>query len=106
MTIETLEAYRGIVSEIQALEAELDALFEDPEADAMRATLAAKQERWKEAKRSIEVWLDTVTDAEVRSIARWHYIIGYNWKETAAKVYGRGDYYIARKRIKRYFGKE
>lgn len=72
----------------------------------MKEKLLSKQEEWSAAALSIEQWLNTVDDAEIRSIVRWHYILGLSWKRTAGKVYGRGDYYIARKKIYRFFGKE
>ena len=129
MTIEELEAYRGIVSDIKALDADIKALYDsrksptghegiggsepgDPTGRSamkiieMKEKLIAKQEEWIGVKLSIEQWLDTVEDSEIRSIVRWHYILGLNWKKTSYKVYGRSDYYLARKRINRFFGKE
>ena len=129
MTIETLEQYRGIVSEIKALELEIDSMYDvrksptgnehtgasgpgDPTGNAamriiaLKEKLLTKQEQWSDAALAVEQWLETVDDPEIRSIVRWHYIIGTNWKKTSYKVYGRGDYYIARKKIYRFFGKE
>jgi hypothetical protein len=129
MTIEDLEKYRGTISEMKALELEIDALYDvrksptghegtgstgpgDPTGrNAMRIIelkekLLTQQEKWSDTALTIESWLATVEDPEIRSIVRWHYILGLSWKRTSAKVYGRGDYYIARKRIYRFFGKE
>lgn len=129
MTIEELESYRGILSEMKALELEIDALYDprksptghegaggsdpgDPTGrSAMRIItlkekLIAQQEQWSNTALTIESWLSTVDDPEIRSIVRWHYILGLSWKRTSLKVYGRGDYYVARKRIYRFFGKE
>lgn len=115
MNIETLEAYWGIASEIKAIEKEINTLYGDHSSqskesqtgrDVVKERLTSKQRQWSEVKLAIEEWLDTVGDAEIRAIVRWHYILGYNWKMTSLKVYGRGDYYIARKRIYRYFGKQ
>ncbi len=100
MTIETLEQYRGIVEEIKALEMEIDALYDVRKSpngkedtgnstvpgnptgrNAMRIIelkerLLAQQERWSEAALKIEHWLQSVEDAEIRSIIRWRNILG------------------------------
>lgn len=129
MTIEELEAYRGIISEMKALEMEIQALYDprksptghegiggsepgDPTGSSamriisLKEILAEQQEHWANAALDIETWLKTVDDSEIRSIVRWHYILGLSWKKTSYKVYGRNDYYLARKRIYRFFGKE
>ena len=128
MTIETLEQYRGIMSEIKALELEIEALYDvrkspngkesggyssipgDPTGrSAMRIIqlkeqLLAQQERWSEAALKIEQWLQTVEDAEIRSIIRWRYILGLSWKQTGKRVYGdTGASDACRMRIKRFF---
>lgn len=127
MTIETLEEYRGIVSEMKAIEMEIDALYDvrksptgresfgasgpgDPTGRSamkiieMKEKLLSKQEEWSAAVISIEQWLNTVDDAEIRSIIRWRYILGLSWKQTGKQVYGypyAGD--ACRMRIKRFF---
>ena len=129
MTIEELENYRGITSEMKALELEINALYDvrksptghegtgnsgpgDPTGrSAMRIIelkekLITQQERWSDTALTIETWLNTVDDPEIRSIVRWHYILGLSWKRTSAKVYGKNDYYLARKRLYRFFEKE
>ena len=129
MTIEDLEQYRGISSEIKALEVEIDALYDprkspngrqlsggpgstpsDPtghnamkiiELTEKKLTLLTK---WRDMALSIEQWLERVDDAEIRSIIRWRYIIGLSWKQTGKRVYGDldgGD--ACRMRIKRFF---
>lgn len=129
MTLETLEQYRGIVSEINAINLEIESMYDvrksptwkehsggsgpgDPTGHtamriiALKEKLLAKQEQWSDAALTVESWLETVDDPEIRSIVRWHYIIGLSWKQTSRRVYGRNDYYVARKRIVRFFGKE
>ena len=129
MTIETLDKYRGLVSEMKAMQLEIDTMYDvrksptgkastgssgpgDPTGRiAMRIIekkehLLAKQEEWSKAALEIEQWLATVDDPEICSIVRWHYLLGFSWKRTSAQVYGRSDYYLARKRIYRFFGKE
>lgn len=128
MTIQDLEQYRGITAEIKALEMEIDVLYDvrrfptvkqnpgysstpgDPTGrNAMKIIelkeqLLAQQERWSEAALKIEQWLQSVGDAEIRSIIRWRYILGLSWKQTGKRVYGDldgGD--ACRMRIKRFF---
>lgn len=127
MTIETLEQYRGITAEIKALELEINALYDirkspslsgmsgssgpgDPTGQAairiieLKEQLTSEQERWSEMALTIETWLTTVEDAEIRSIIRWRYILGLGWKATAKRVYGDSNAADAcRKRIKRFF---
>jgi len=129
VTIETLEQYRGLMSEIKSMDAEINALYDvrkspngrepggtgsGPSAPTERAVarimeLQEKQSRkraeWERAVHDIETWLDTVEDADIRSIVRWHYVLGYNWKRTSREVFGTASYYRARKKIVRYFEK-
>lgn len=129
MTIEMLEQYRGITSEIKALEMEIDALYDvrkspngheasgstgpgDPTGKAAMRIIELTERKvalltkWSKMSLDIESWLETVNDAEIRSIIRWRYMLGLSWKRTSAKVYGRNDYYLARKKFYRFFGKE
>lgn len=130
MTIETLEHRRGIMAEIKALDAEITALYDvrrspngkessgntsGPSSPTERAAmkiieLRAKRDailrEWERSTAEIETWLETVTDADIRSIIRWHYVLGYTWKRTSREVYGTDSYYRARKKIIRYFEKK
>ena len=130
MTIEQLEQYRGICSNIAAIKEELQAAYYPiasptgktegghgsvPGAPTERAAFKAMdlEERLTHriaeqegAAAEIESWLLTVADAEIESIVRWHYVIGLSWRQTTLKVYGYGDPYRTRKKIFRYFGKE
>jgi hypothetical protein len=129
MTIDTLEQYRGIVSEIRALNALIETLYDTrkspngkdtaghgsgPSApteqafrriDALKTKRDAKRGQWERAVQEIEAWLDTVEDADVRSIVRWRFIMGCSWKRTSREVYGVDNYYRARKKFLRYFEK-
>lgn len=49
--------------------------------------------------------LANLSDIEIASIIRWHYILGLNWRETSKKVTGYNDYSYARKKIMRYLEK-
>lgn len=129
MTIETLEQYRGLIAEIKVMTAEINALYDvrkspngreptgtgsSPSAPTERAVARilelkekqqAKREEWERAVHEIESWLDTIEDADIRSIVRCHYVLGYSWKRTSREVYGADNYYRARKKILRYFEK-
>lgn len=127
MTIEMLEQYRGITSEIKALEMEINTLYDvrkspngheasgsagpgDPTGKAAMRIIELTERKvslltkWSKMSLDIESWLETVNDAEIRSIIRWRYMLGCGWKTTAKRVYGDADYSDAcRKRIKRFF---
>lgn len=130
MTIETLEQYRGLIAEIKAMDAEINALYDvrkspngrepgatgsGPSAPTERAVARilelkekqrAKRDEWERAVHEIETWLNTVADADIRSIVRWHYVLGYSWKRTSREVFGAENYYRARKKLLRYFEKK
>lgn len=128
MTIDTLEQYYGLASNIDAITEEIDTLYNpirspigngthnsepsDPTGrSAMRIIqlkdmLEADKAKQLELAEQIEHWLMTVKDSEVVSIIRWHYILHYNWKITNAKVYGYPDYHYSRRKVIRYFEKE
>lgn len=129
MTIETLEQYRSLRSEIKSINASIEAAYDtrkspngresggyssEPSAPTERAVriigdLEVKRdamlEEWTKAAEEIEKWLDTVTDADIRSIVRWRYILGYGWKRTSREVYGVESYYRASKKFYRYIEK-
>ena len=131
MTIEALEQYRGICSNISAIYAELTNAYypyrspnaktepiinssvpSNPTQQAafnaldLQERLEQRLEEQAIALKEIETWLLTLTDPEIESIIRWHYVIGLSWKETTEQIYGYGDPYRTRKKIFRYFGKE
>ena len=130
MTIEQLEQYRGICSNIAAIKEELNNAYypiaspsgktdgghgSTPGAPTERAAFKAMdleerltQRMAEQAKAAAEIesWLLTVADAEIESVIRWHYVIGLSWRQTTLNVYGYGDPYRTRKKIFRYFGKE
>ncbi|WP_288704189.1 hypothetical protein [uncultured Catenibacterium sp.] len=131
MTIEKLENYKGLVAEMRSLKESIDSLYNtyrspqlmsdggshsmntgSPTENAVNKILKLK--KIYNNKRSeatdllleVEAWLSTVDDPEIRSIARFHYVLGYSWQRTNAAVYGYLSYYAARKRLMRYLGKE
>lgn len=130
MTVEELEQYRGLRAEAAALQAEIWALHDtyhspalsgigghgstpsDPTSSAvmkvldLEKKLQAKQKQIADLMESIEQWLDAVKDPEIRSIVRWHYMLGLTWKQTSAEVYGMPSYYNARAVFLRYMGRK
>jgi hypothetical protein len=130
MTIEKLEAYRGLTSEMQALSQQITSLYDtyrspqlmsngshsmsagSPVETAVNKVLELKtvyEQKYEEAANllyNIETWLAQIEDPEIRSIARFHYVLGYSWQRTNVAVYGYSSYYAARKRLMRYLGKE
>lgn len=129
MTIEVLEEYYSIASNIDAIDEEIRTLYipvaspngkaggghgSEPsnptEVSAMRIIklkeiLETERSRLYALAEEIETWLQSVDDGEIRSIIRWHYLLRCNWKVTNLKVYGYPDYYYSRKKIERFFKK-
>lgn len=127
MTIEELESVRGMASEVQAIQNEIESLYtpicspngqsstgfsntpSNPTERAVnrilvkRDELEEKRKNLADAVSTIEKWLDTVQDSELRAIIRWHYLLGMDWSKTCKKVLGYPSYYAARKRIERFF---
>ena len=131
MTIEKLEKYKGLTSEMKALRDQIDSLYDtyrsqqftsdggshsisagNPTEIAvekilnLKETYSKKYEEALDLLEEVEAWLSTVDDVEIRSICRHHYILNKSWQQTSAIVYGYPSYYNARKRVMRYFGRE
>lgn len=130
MTIEKLEAYRGLTSEMKALSQQITSLYDtyrspqlmsngshsmsasSPTESAvckilkLEETYRKKYEEAVDLLGEVENWLSQIEDPEIRSIARFHYVLGYSWQMTNVAVCGYPSYYAARKKIMRYFGRE
>ena len=132
MTIETLEKYRGISSNIKAIQDEIESLYipiaspngrinnagfngtpGNPTEQAAFRIIKLKEmitdsvTKQSELLELIEDWIKEIEldEPEIAAIARYHYILGNNWKITNLKIYGYPDYHRARKKFFRYFGK-
>lgn len=129
MTIDKLEQYYGISSNIEAIEEEIQTLYNPvsspngrpmeghgntpsnpTERNAMKIIhlkeqCEAERERMYAMLEEIEAWLPTVTDTEIVSIIRWKYLLRLDWKRVNMKVYGYPSYDYSRKRLRRYFDK-
>ena len=130
MTIEKLEAYRGLTTEMMALQQQITSLYDtyrspqlmnngshsmsagSPTESAVSKILKLEEiyrNKYEEAVdllSEVEAWLSTVEDSEIRSICRHHYLLNKSWSKTSAIVSGYPSYYAARKKIMRYFGRE
>lgn len=127
MTIETLEQYYGIASNIEAIEQEINTLYNPISSPSgrysevmsltpsnpternalriihLREQCESERERMYALLEEIEAWLLTVTDTEIVSIIRWKYLLRLDWKRVNMKVYGYPSYDYSRKRLHRYF---
>ena len=130
MTIEMLEQYKGLTSEMKALRDQIDSLYDtyrspqlmsngshsmsasSPTESAvakilkLEETYRRKYEEAVDLLSEVENWLSHVDDAEIRSICRHHYILNKSWQQTSTIVYGYPSYYNVRKKVMRYFGRE
>lgn len=130
MTIEELEQYRGLAAEIDALNEEIEHMYDtyrspsfstngslngeakSPVEQALKkieqlnGVYTNRLSELNGRKLVIEEWLKTLEDTFLIACIRFHYLRGYSWKETSKKVYGYDNYYNARKIVFRYFGKE
>lgn len=127
MTIDVLEQYRGLKSEADAMQAEIEALYSpvaspngrtegghgstpsDPtERTALRIidrkhVLEQKRIEMLALLDTIDAWIQTVDDAQVRALIRWYFINGLTWKATSVKVYGYPCPQRAYQRVRRFF---
>ena len=131
MTIDELEELRYLDSEIQAVQREIEGMYNtyrspafekigsspqhagDPTADAVRKImdLQAKYNQMlndmADRRDRVNAWLVSLDDGEIKSIIRWHYLNGKSWKQTSDLVYGRrSNNRNAYRVIRRYFGKD
>lgn len=131
MTVEKLESYKSLTAEMKAITLQIDSLYDtyrspqlisdgsshsisvgSPVEAAVNKVLELRnvyEQKYEEAANllyNIETWLSQIEDPEIRSIARFHYVLGYSWKRTNTAVYGYSSHYTARKRLMRYLGKE
>jgi len=131
MTIDELEELCYLNSEIQAVQREIEGMYNtyrspafekigsspqhagDPTADAVRkimdlqAKYNAMLNEMADRRDRVNAWLLSLDDGEIKSIIRWHYLNGKSWKQTSGLVYGgRSNERNAYRVIRRYFGKD
>ena len=131
MTLETLNQYAYLRSSIEAIERQIEDKYfpvkspngreniggtrggtpSDPtaqnalDADELKESIKAKQEKLIALSYEIERWLETVKDAELESIVRWRFILCLTWRATSVRVYGYPSPDRARKKIERFLKK-
>lgn len=136
MDIKTLEMYSGTAANIEALKAEITALYtpisspnghtgeghsSTPGAPTERAAMRIIQmkqnleyqmEQLLNLREEIETWLVSVEDNEIQAIVRWRYLIptrkgkARTWRDVNLRVYGHPDHWYSRNRLKRYLERE
>ena len=130
MTIKELEEYRALIAEIDALNKQIESLYntyhspsnndggsskdssKSPVEKALTKIQSLEQmymDRIKELQEQanrIETWVSQIKDPFIRSCIRFHYLLGYSWSDTSKKMYGYNSYYNARKVVYRFMGKE
>lgn len=71
--------------------------------ETLRADYEAALYDWLCDAECIEKWLhDCVPDTAVSAVIRWHFLLGYSWKETSIKVFQKNNYFFAREVFYRY----
>lgn len=128
MTKQELESYVGIKAECEAIQIEIEMLYETVQAldytksvqasvgnvsnptekQAMRIMnlkekLLKKRQEQIEMLEKIDEFVDSIENGEIRAIMRYHYLLGNSWTATSFKVFGVYSYDIPRKRIDRFF---
>ena len=113
MSIDKLEQYRGLTTEMKALSQQITSLYDtyrspqlrsdggshsmnvsSPTESAVVKILKLKetyQQKYDEAADlllQVENWLSQVEDPEIRSIIRFHYILNRSWQQTSTEIYG------------------
>ena len=112
MTIETLDTYAGIISNLKAVRKEKESLKEFEQIQTETAVselihiLDGEERRLEVSLSEIEAWVTTLDSPEIQSIIRWRYVLGYSWRDTNRMIYGDPDPHRARKKLFRFFGRE
>lgn len=131
MTIDDLEELRYLDSEIQAVQREIENMYNtyrspafekigqsplspgDPTAQAVSKVMQLQRKynsmltEMADRRDRVNAWLVSLDNGEIKSIIRWHYLNGKSWKQTSGLVYGdRSNERNAYRVIRRYFGKD
>lgn len=131
MTIDELEELRYLDSEIQAVQREIENMYNtyrspafekigqsplspgDPTAQAVSKVMQLQRKynsmltEMADRRDMVNAWLVSLDNGEIKSIIRWHYLNGKSWKQTSGLVYGdRSNERNAYRVIRRYFGKD
>jgi hypothetical protein len=128
MTIEELESVRGMASEVQAIQNEIESLYtpicspngqssgghsntpSDPTERAVnrileiRADLEKRIDDYTAEIKRVEEWIAILDDKNLATIVRYHYISGYDWNKTCYLTNNYYSHTVCQKKIRRYFG--
>ena len=70
--------------------------------DQLQKVLEKAEDEYLTDYEEIEAWLRSIPDLNIVAIIRWHFLLGYNWRETSVKVFKKNDYCYARVKYLRY----
>ena len=130
MTIEELEELRYLNSEIRAVQQEIEGMYNtyrspafekigqsplspgDPTSEAVQKIMALQQKYNRmlndmaDRRDRVNSWIASLDNEEIKSIVRWHYLVGKKWKETTRLVYGNANDRNAYRAFRRFMGKD
>lgn len=127
-TLRNIRCYRSLVAEYNAIIYEITVLYEPikspmmnessksnvPSNPTQNATFRILEEKEKRKARLQEIEkrieeilqdVEAITDAEVRSMVRLHYIANVTWKEVSQVMYQYQDADYVRMKVNKYFEK-
>ena len=120
MTIKDLNELSYLISEIRAMQCEIESMYNsyrsptfekigsspqhagDPTSETVNKMLNEMIDR----RDMINSWIASLDNEEIKSIIRWHYLNQKSWTETAHIVYGNANERNAYRVLRRYFGKD
>lgn len=127
LTLERLEHIRHVTDQLRTIDKQIYYAYDtrkspslesiskhsigtvsDPVRDAVHAVDVLEQRKAECLQEMLifEQDLSEIGNNEIEAIIRWHYLLGYGWKETSRMVYGSCDYFRARNTLRRYLAKE
>lgn len=129
MKIEFLRNYRGLLSNIEAIERQIQTMYNSVSSPNVKPSIGAgwsgehpgnptertafqiidlkeeleqRKAEQETALVEIENWLKTIPNIEMESIIRWHFLLGQTWAVTNEHVYGYADKEYSRKQFQRF----
>lgn len=130
MTIKELNELSYLITEIKAMQCEIESMYNsyrspafekigsspqragDPTSETVNKIAALQQQYNKmlnemiDRRDMINSWIASLDNEEIKSIIRWHYLNQKSWTETAHIVYGNANERNAYRVLRRYFGKD
>ena len=130
MTIKDLNELSYLISEIKAMQCEIESMYNsyrspafekigsssrrsgDPTSETVNKITELQRKYNKmlnemiDRRDMINSWIASLDNEEIKSIIRWHYLNQKSWTETARIVYGAANERNAYRVLRRYFGKD